>query len=116
MLLVVHGGDRSHGVGVIWRGYKDGVNVLLDLVEHAAEVSEALGLSVLLECIRGAGFIHIAERHDLNFGRGQAVEIASALAAHANAGDAQFIVGRAAYVKAKRLSLSISSVPAAVAD
>ena len=90
MLAALDGLHRREGVVVIGRGDDDGVD-LLHLVEHLAVVGELLRLGILLEDAGGVALIHIAQRHDVL--ALHLAEVVGALAADADAGEVELLVG-----------------------
>ena len=79
VLAQLHGHDRGQGVVMIGDGDEDGVDVLMDLVEHLAIVVELLdagrldvGPLVVDEflALRHVPFVHVAKGDELLVGRG----------------------------------------------
>ena len=81
----------GHGMGVVGRGDGDGVDVFAFLLHHHAEVRIAVGVVKALESGSGAGVVHIAQGDDV-FARA-AVDVYRTLAAAANGGDVEAVVG-----------------------
>ena len=83
-------GQGDDSVPVIGSGDDDGVDVLL-LFEHYPEITVHFGLRVGLESVGGISRVHIAQGHDVL--GGTVLEVLAAHAAHADAGDVEFVAG-----------------------
>ncbi len=93
VLAALDGGHRRHCVGMVGRADDDRVDLLVDLVEHLAEIAVLPGLGPLFEGGGGmAAAIDVAQRDDVL--AGEVVQIRSALPADADAGDTDLLAGR----------------------
>ena len=91
VLAALHAGVRHCGVHVVGDADGAGVDVLSFFIQHDAEIF-VLGRLVEAREVRcGAGFVHVAESHDV-LGLGGLVEVGSALAAATDRGDVQLVV------------------------
>ncbi len=79
------------GVGVVGRADDDGVDVAL-LLQHLAEVGVALGVGEVLVGAGRALVVDVAQGDDV-LGAGDGPQVAAALAAGADDGDVEPVVG-----------------------
>ncbi len=95
VLAAFHSGDRGHRVVMVGRGHHDGVDLLVQLVEHLAEVAELRGLGMVVEGADDAVVapVDVAEGHDI-VAAGHRAHVAPAHRADADAGDVQLLAGR----------------------
>ena len=93
VLAHLHGHDAGRGVGVVGRAHGDGVDLAVHLLEHLAVVEVLLGVRELLGLLVERLFVDVAEGDDLAVAAG-VVRVAIALAADADAGEADFLIDR----------------------
>ena len=93
VFAALHGRHRGDGMSVVGRGHQHGIDLLVHLVEHPAEILERLGLGMLLVNVARPLCVHVAQRHDVHARPGKVIEVTPSLAADADAGDIQLVVG-----------------------
>ena len=89
VLAQLQRGLGDHGVRVIGSADDDGVDLLVQLVEHPAEVVEGLGLGTALGGRSQVVLIHVAERDDVLVQPGHRLVVVRPAAPHADQGDVQ---------------------------
>ena len=93
MLVVLHGLHGDDRVRVIRRADDHRVDLLVHLVEHDAKVFELPGLGILGELLGGVFIVHVAKRdYVVAFAR-HGINVAAPLAADADAGHVELVVG-----------------------
>ena len=80
-------------MGVIGGADDHGVDLLVHLVEHHAKVFELRGLGILGELLGGVVFVHVAQSDDVVAQLSHLIHVAAPLAADADAGHVELIVG-----------------------
>jgi hypothetical protein len=93
VLLALHAPHRRHAVHVVGRGDDDGVDVVGFLVQHLAEVAVFRRVGEALVGGGRAAVVDVAQGDDI-LGRRRSAQICRALAARADGGEVQFLIGR----------------------
>ena len=94
VLAHAHGHDAGRGVRVVRSAHSDGVDLVVEILEHLPIIIILLGFGVLgPHLVEGMG-IDVAKPDDLAVAA-CVVGVAVAFAAHADAGEANLLVGRA---------------------
>ena len=93
MLVMLHGRQGDDRVRVIGGADDHGIDLLVHLVEHDAKVLELRGLGILGELLGGVLLIHVAQRDDVVAQLGHLIHVAAPLAADADAGHVELVVG-----------------------
>ncbi len=88
MVAALHRGNGGHSVGMVRRGYENGINIFL--IQQAPEVPVGLGRRVLLRCFGEVVCIYVAQGHDvLAF---ELCHVRTTLVCHANDRQVQFFI------------------------
>jgi hypothetical protein len=93
MFPMLDRGHASNGVEMIRRGNYHRIDALVQFVKHFAEIPIALRVGEFVESAGGMTFIDIAQGNNV-VAFGDRLQVAGALAANANAGNVDFVVGR----------------------
>ena len=115
VLAHAHGHDAGRGMRMVRSAHGDGVNLVVEFVEHLPVVIIFLGLGVLgPHLIEGMG-INVAKPDDLAMAT-RVVGVAVSLAADADAGKANLFVGRTRRCTCKGRCSGTKTLPATPAS
>jgi hypothetical protein len=93
-----HRHGAGHGVRVVGRADRDGIDALAHLVEHLAIIVVPLGIGIFLGRLVEGLVVDVADGDHVARLAGVA-RVALALASHADAGEVDLFVGRLAFLR-----------------
>jgi hypothetical protein len=93
MLAMLHGFHGDHCMRMVGRADYHGINIVLELVQHHAEVFVSLRVGILVELVLGVLLINIAEGDQCGAFGHHRVDISTTLAADPDAGEAYLAEG-----------------------